>query len=192
MRRTSAAISVQAIGIADSNATITKPTIAPDITIIATEVAGASGADHCQPIVSCDQIAIPKARNAASAKPSQASTDLMVWLEYLPGETNLGEPRHRTAADHVNGTNPGPRVLDDLSDQQLRELLAVACAPAGGVAAHEPLRTPGSCGQWITHTSPEPAARRRRPTSATRRWASRCVRSTNAPAAVSRYGRRRS
>ena len=44
-----------------------------DITIIAVVVPMVSGRDHCQPMVSCDHMAMPKARKAARAQPSETT-----------------------------------------------------------------------------------------------------------------------
>jgi hypothetical protein len=44
--------------------------MAADITTTATVVAVVSGLDHCQPIVSCDQMAAPKPAKTAVQQPS--------------------------------------------------------------------------------------------------------------------------
>ncbi len=57
-------------GAAAASARARKASMAADISTMATVVAAASGADHCQPIVSCDHIAAPNPRNTAAQQPN--------------------------------------------------------------------------------------------------------------------------
>ena len=50
---------------------MTKTSIAPDITNVAT-VPAVSGSDHCQPMVSCDQMAPPMPTKTAAQQASEA------------------------------------------------------------------------------------------------------------------------
>ena len=65
------AATARATGSEASSASTAKTSIAPDITTVATEAA-VSGADHCQPMVSCDQMAPPKPRKTAMQQASEA------------------------------------------------------------------------------------------------------------------------
>ena len=57
---------------ADRTPNKTRRSKPPDMRTMAAVVPIASGGAHCQPIVSCDHMAAPKARNTASAHPSDA------------------------------------------------------------------------------------------------------------------------
>ena len=94
----------------------------------------------------------------------------------------------QTGSDDVCGPRGRARTLGHVVDQQLRELLAIASAPGSRIAAHQALGASRSCvgAAGSAHPARGPEARRRRPTSATWRWASRCARSASAPSAVSR------
>ena len=78
--------------------------MAPDISSMPAFVALAAGADHCQPIVSCDHSATPTARNVLSATPRvanpawpgrrtdrtpQACRSGLADLAYTPATTSL-------------------------------------------------------------------------------------------------------
>jgi hypothetical protein len=63
--RATSAATHHTTGTAAAAARTVKASIAADSMTIATVVARASGADHCQPMVSCDQMSAPKPRKTA-------------------------------------------------------------------------------------------------------------------------------
>ena len=181
---------LHATGSAASSARTAKTSIAPDITKIATVVPAVSGSAHCQPMVSCDHMAPPKAEEdgRAAGERGEAGADLRRGLRRAAAQPGVREPRDDPAPDHVRRARPRPRSLADVGDQELGELLAVARPPRLGVPAQQPrgARRGTVPLRLAAQARPQFPARRRNPRSATRRCASRWARSVVAPTAVSR------
>ena len=139
---------------------------APDMTIMATEVAVVSGSDHCQPMVSCDHMATPKARNTAAQQPSDTRL-ARTWsagVERAPAEPGAGRVAPAAPlAGHVGVAAPRTRTLGEVGDEQLGELVAVAGAPAPGVPAQQAgrrARAAAAGDASLTSTPSSPASRR--------------------------------
>ena len=163
------------MGIAASTARLHRSAAAPDMRIIATEMAVVSGFDHCQPMVSCDHRATPRDRNTPEQVPErrQAGPDLVSGIDGVAGEPGRDEPRQHAADGHVGVAAPRIRPLADVRDEQFGELIAVPGPPVPGVPAEQAGGAPGRGLGPVAHAAPQPAASRRSPSSATRRWASR-------------------
>ncbi len=72
------------MGTAARSPRVQKIIIVADITTMAVVVATVSGRDHCQPMVSWDHMAIPKARKAAKAQPNETTLARICSVGWRP------------------------------------------------------------------------------------------------------------
>ncbi len=100
---------VHATGNAASSARTATTSIAADITNVAT-AAAVSGADHCQPMVSCDHMAPPKPRKTAAQQASEAR------LARTRGAAPGAQPHSPASASRA--TIP-PRITSAIRDRTL-------------------------------------------------------------------------
>ena len=136
-----------------------KSTMAPDMTTMAARVAVVSGSDHCQPMVSCDHMATPKARKTPRAHPSDAKLARACsdGSSALPPRPAADESRHDAVAGHVDRALPRARSLGQVAHQQLGELVAVAGPPALRVPEQQGPGASLGLDGGVRHVSPHAA-----------------------------------
>ena len=129
----------QRTGTAEATHSAPTATIAADMTAWPRRWPPVSGADHCQPMVSWDQMASANTTKivSAAADGDQAAPLAVVAVEGLTTQARRGGTRHDAAAGHVE--RPPERVgsLLHVGDEQLDELLAVARPPLLRIPAQE-------------------------------------------------------
>ncbi len=146
-------------------------------------VARVAGGAHCQPMASWDQRATPDTRNNAVAQPAAVRLRA-AWRSGSSVRPATPAAARRAVVPLTARSTARPRhvgSLVEIGHQELGELLAVAGAPFARVPAQGAPGSPPERRLALAHAAPQVPARRRRPTSAMRRWAARCDRSASAP-----------